>query len=176
VHEAPALLRPEDIQRAFREELPPLRRAAVLSWVAFTITFGVVRGITYSIRDGRGPFHDVSAGGMHLHHYLWGIGLLAGIGGIAVRGEDETRRHPAVAISYGTGLALVVDEFALLLDLRDVYWLRQGRVSVDLGIGVVALGGTALAAGPMLRRLAGPLLGPVGGRDSDGPPADGSAR
>jgi hypothetical protein len=176
VQEAFALPRPADVQRAFREELPPLRRAAVLSWLAFTLTFGVVRGITYSIRDGRGPFHDVSAGGMHVHHYLWGIGLLAGIGGIAVRGEDETRRHPAVAISYGTGLALIVDEFALLLDLRDVYWLRQGRVSVDLGIGVVALGGTALAAGPMLRRLAGPLLGSFGGRGSDGRPSDSSAR
>jgi hypothetical protein len=164
VHEAPALPRPADVHRAFREELPPLQRAAVLSWLAFTITFGLVRGITYSIRDGRGPFHDVSADGMHLHHYLWGIGLLAGVGGIAVRGEDETRRHPAVAISYGTGLALIVDEFALLLDLRDVYWLRQGRVSVDLGIGVVGLGGTALAAGPMLRRLASPLVQRFGRR------------
>ena len=153
-----AVPRPEDVQRAFREELSPLRRSAVLSWLAFAVTFGLVRAVTYSIRDGRGPFHDVSAGGMHLHHYLWGIGLLTGVGGIAVRGEDETRRHPAVALSYGTGLALIVDEFALLLDLRDVYWLRQGRVSVDLGIGVVALGGTALAAGPMLRRLTRPLI------------------
>jgi hypothetical protein len=159
-----ALPRPADVQRAFHEELPPLRRAAVLSWLAFTITFGSVRAITYSIKNDRGPFHDVSAGGMHLHHYLWGIGLLVGVGGIAVRGEDETRRHPAVALSYGTGLALIVDEFALLLDLRDVYWLRQGRVSVDLGIAVVALGGTAFAAGPMLRRLARPLLGRFGGR------------
>jgi hypothetical protein len=170
VPEAPAIPRPEDVQRAFREELPPLRRAALLSWVAFTVTFGVVRGITYSIRDGRGPFHDVSAGGMHLHHYLWGIGLLAGIGGIAVRGDDETRRHPAVAVSYGTALALIVDEFALLLDLRDVYWLRQGRVSLDLGIGTVALGGTALAAGPVLRRLARPFLGRSGGRGGGRPP------
>jgi hypothetical protein len=150
--------RPEDVHRAFREELPPLRRAVLLSWLAFTITFGAVRAVTYSIRDDRGPFHDVSAGRIHLHHYLWGIGLLSAVGGIAVRGEDRTRRHPAVALSYGTGLALIVDEFALLLDLRDVYWLRQGRVSVDLGVGVVGLGGSALAAGPMLRRLGRPLL------------------
>jgi hypothetical protein len=164
VQQAPALPRPDDVQRAFREELPPPRRAALLSWLAFTGTFGAVRAITYSIRDGRGPFHNVSAGGMHLHHYLWGIGLLAAVGGIAVRGEDRTRRHPAVALSYGTGLALIVDEFALLLDLRDVYWLRQGRVSVDLGIGVVGLGGSALAAGPALRRLARPLAGSLAAR------------
>jgi hypothetical protein len=158
VQDAPLVPRPVDVQRAFREELPPLRRAALLSWLAFTITFGAVRAVTYSIRDDRGPFHDVSAGRIHLHHYLWGIGLLSAVGGIAVRGEDRTRRHPAVALSYGTGLALIVDEFALLLDLRDVYWLRQGRVSVDLGIGVVGLGGSALAAGPMVRRLVRPLL------------------
>jgi hypothetical protein len=176
VQQGPALPRPVDVQRAFREELPPPRRAAVLSWLAFTITFGAVRAITYSIRDDRGPFHDVSAGGLHLHHYLWGIGLLAGVGGVAVRGEDRTRKHPAVAISYGTGLALIVDEFALLLDLRDVYWLRQGRVSVDLGVGVVALGGTALAAGPMLRRLAHPLRERFGGRRQPLRPADRSTR
>ncbi len=121
--------------RAFREDLPPLRRAAVLSWLAFTATFGTVRAVTCSIRNGRGPFRDVTPGGVHLHHHLWGIALLSGIGGVAVRGEDRTRRHPLVALGHGTGMALVVDEFALLLDLRDVYWQRQGRVSVDVGIG-----------------------------------------
>jgi hypothetical protein len=154
VQETAVLPTPAEVRRAFHEELPPLRRAAVLSWLAFCTTFGAVRTITYSIRDGHGPFRDVTPGGMHLHHYLWGIGLLAGVGGVAVRGEDRARRHPVVALSYGTGVALIVDEFALLLDLRDVYWLRQGRVSVDVGIGIVGLGGTALAAGPMLRRLA----------------------
>jgi hypothetical protein len=154
VDQVPVLPTAAEVHRAFREELPPLRRAAVLSWLAFSTTFGVVRAITYSIRDGRGLFHDVTPGGMHLHHYLWGIAMLAGVGGIAVRGDDRTRRHPAVALGYGTGLALIVDEFALLLDLQDVYWLRQGRVSVDIGVGVVAVDGTVLAAGPMLRRLA----------------------
>jgi hypothetical protein len=80
--------------------------------------------------------------------------MLTGIGGVAVRGEDRTRRHPAVALLYGTALALIVDEFALLLDLQDVYWAKQGRISVDLGVGVVAAGGTTLAALPVLRRLA----------------------
>jgi len=48
---------------------------------------------------------------------LWGITMLAGVGGVAVHGEDRTRRHPTVALTYGAGLALIVDEFALLLDL-----------------------------------------------------------
>jgi hypothetical protein len=140
---------------AFRSELDPGQRSALLSWLAFTATFGAVRGITYSIRAGRGPFRNLSVGGEHLHHYMWGIGMLAGVGGVAVRGEDRHRRHPLVALSYGAGLALIVDEFALLLDLKDVYWARQGRISVDLGVGGIALAGTYFAALPVLRKLAG---------------------
>jgi hypothetical protein len=58
-----------------------------------------------------------------------------------------------VATSYGAGLALIIDEFALLLDLRDVYWAKEGRISVDLGVGLVAAGGTVFSAIPVLRRL-----------------------
>ena len=135
------------------EVLDPCQRSALISWLAFTATFGTVRGITYSIRSGRGPFGNLSLGGEHLHHYLWGIGLLAGVGAIAVRGDERLRQHPVVAVSYGSGLALIVDEFALLLDLRDVYWARQGRISVDLGIGGVAVAGSYFACLPVLRSL-----------------------
>ena len=72
---------------------------------------------------------------------MWGIGVPSGVGVVAVRGEERHRRHPAVAVSYGSGLALIVDEFALLLDLRHVYWARQGRISIDIGVGGIALGG-----------------------------------
>ena len=142
-----------DLDTAFREELDATQRSALLSWLSFSTTFGAVRGITYSIRAGRGPFHNISAGGEHLHHYMWGIGMLAGVGAIAVHGDERARRHPAVALSYGSGLALIVDEFALLLDLKDVYWAKQGRISVDLGIGGIATAGSYFAALPVLRRL-----------------------
>ena len=140
---------------AFQRDLGPGQRAALVSWLAFTGTFGVTRGITYSIRAGRGPFRNMSAGGEHLHHYLWGIGLLAGVGAVAVRGEERLRRHPGVAVSYGSGLALIADEFALLLDLKDVYWARQGRISVDVGVGGIALAGSYFAALPLLRAVRG---------------------
>jgi hypothetical protein len=133
--------------------LDPRQRSALISWLAFTATFATVRGITYSIRAGRGPFRNLSLGGEHVHHYLWGIGLLAGVGAIAVRGDERLRQHPVVAVSYGSGLALIIDEFALLLDLRDVYWARQGRISVDLGIGGVAVAGSYFASLPLLRSL-----------------------
>jgi hypothetical protein len=144
---------PGAIYRAYQEELGAGQRSALLSWLAFTGSFAGLRALTYSIRAGRGPFRNVAIGGEHVHHYMWGIGLLSAIGAVAVRGEEHHRRHPAVAVSYGSGLALIVDEFALLLDLEDVYWARQGRISVDIGIGGIALAGCYFAALPVLRRL-----------------------
>ena len=84
---------------------------------------------------------------------MWGIGILTGVGAVAVRGEEKHRRHPAVALSYGAGLVVIVDEFALLLDLQDVYWAKQGRISVDVGVSGIALAGSYFAALPVLRRL-----------------------
>ncbi len=135
-------------------DLDPAQRSALISWLAFTGTFGAVRAITYSIRFGKGPFRNVSLGGEHLHHYMWGIGLLAAVGAVAVRGDERARRHPIVGLSYGTGLALIVDEFALLLDLQDVYWARQGRVSVDVAVGGIAAAGSYFAGLPFLRAIA----------------------
>ena len=149
----------DDVRRAFREELGPGQRSALISWLAFTGTFAGLRAVTYSIRDGKGPFRNISVGGEHLHHYMWGIGLLSGVGAIAVHGDEEHRRHPGVAVTYGSGLALIVDEFALLLDLKDVYWAKQGRISIDLGVGGIALAGSYFAALPVLRRLRRELRG-----------------
>ena len=142
----------EEVQAAFREELNPARRGVVLGWSSFTATFAAVRGITYCIKNGRGPFRNVSIGGTHIHHYLWGISLLAGVGGTAVRGNLR-KPHATIPLAYGAGLALIVDEFALLLDLEDVYWAEEGRVSIDLGISTISAVGTGLAAGPVIRRL-----------------------
>jgi hypothetical protein len=144
---------PADVRRAFRDDLDAGQRSALLSWLAFTATFGAVRGITYSIKNGKGPFGNLSVGGEHLHHYMWGIGLVSGVGGVAVHGDEAHRRHPLVALSYGAGLALIVDEFALLLDLKDVYWAKQGRISVDLGVGGSSLAGSYFAALPLVRAL-----------------------
>jgi hypothetical protein len=144
---------PDAVRRAYYEELGPGERSALLSWLAFTGTFAGLRALTYSIRVGKGPFRNISVGGEHLHHYMWGIGLLSGVGAVAVRGEERHRRHPGVAVSYGAGLALIVDEFALLLDLRDVYWARQGRISIDIGVGGISVAGSYFAALPVLRRL-----------------------
>jgi hypothetical protein len=147
-----------EVREAFHTELDTGQQSALISWLAFTAMFGTVRGITHAIRAGKGPFRNLSLGGEHLHHYMWGIGILAGVGGVAVRGTEELRRHPVTAVAYGTGLALIVDEFALLLDLEDVYWAKQGRISVDLAVGGSSLAGTYFAALPVLRKVTGRRL------------------
>ena len=141
------------LRRVLRDDLDQGQRAALASWVSFATTFAAVRGVTYSIRAGKGPFRNLSAGGEHLHHYLWGIAMLAGVGAVAVHGEERYRSHPVVATSYGSGLALIVDEFALLLDLKDVYWARQGRISVDIGIGGIAAAGSYFAMLPVVHGM-----------------------
>jgi hypothetical protein len=141
------------VRTAIREELHPRRQSAFVGWSAFTATFAAARAITYSIRSGRGPFHDITTGKRHLHHYLWGILTLSLVGAVGIAGEERIRRHPVLSAAYGTALALIVDEFALLLDLKDVYWAKEGRVSVDLAVGVIASTGSVLAGLPILRRL-----------------------
>jgi hypothetical protein len=143
-----------DIRDAFSSELDAGQQSALISWLAFTGTFSGVRGVTHAIRAGKGPFRNLSVGGEHLHHYMWGIGMLTGVGAVAVRGEEKLRRHPVTALTYGAGLALIVDEFALLLDLQDVYWAKQGRVSVDVGIGGSSLVASYFAALPLIREVA----------------------
>jgi hypothetical protein len=143
-----------DIRGAFGSELDTGQQSVLISWLAFTGTFSGVRGITHAIRAGKGPFRNLSVGGEHLHHYMWGIGMLAGVGAVAVRGNEKLRRHPVTALAYGAGLALIVDEFALLLDLKDVYWAKEGRISVDVGIGSSSLVGSYFAGLPVLREVA----------------------
>ena|SRR5438132_3858706 len=129
-----------------RQNLSYRRRSALRMLISFIVTFGLIRLLTYAIHRDLGPFHDVVIGGgangsLHIHHYVWGILLLAVCGFLALS-LDAPTWHPILAIPFGIGLALVIDEFALLLQLKDVYWAQQGRVSVDVGIlatGLLAL-------------------------------------
>ena len=143
-----------DLHAAYAQDLDPHQRSAFTSWLAFTTTFGGVRTVTHAIRAGRGPFRNLSVGGEHLHHYIWGILGLSAIGAVAVRGDKAAVQHPLVATAYGSSLGLIVDEFALLLDLRDVYWQKQGRVSVDVGAITIGTAGIYFTALPLARQYA----------------------
>jgi hypothetical protein len=147
------LVTPGELKQAYNEDLEPAQKSGLISWLAFTLTFVVARVITHSIKGGSKEIHNVSVGGLHLHHYLWGILTVSAVGGTAIHCDDRVRRHPATAAAYGAGLALIVDEFALLLDLKDVYWAKQGRDSVDLAIGLISTTGSVLVGLPIIHRL-----------------------
>ena len=112
--------------------------------LAFLLTFLAVRGITHAIRSGRVKlFKNVEHGGVHVHHLVWGILLLLLTGYLALA-FDPDRWREELAILFGIGAALTLDEFALWLRLQDVYWERQGRTSVDAVVVVATLAGLIL--------------------------------
>lgn len=125
-------------------------RAAFLSWASFTVTFAGVRTLTHWIRSGHGPRGGgMRLGGHHFHHYNIGIALLSGLAGYSLRRGVEPGSGPLRPVVFGFANALIADEAALLLDLEDVYWLPQGRVSVDLAAATIGVGGLAVAAQPL---------------------------
>jgi hypothetical protein len=114
------------------------REARFLIALAFLVTFGIVRFITYAIRYHRLPFlHDnVTKSGLYIHHMVYGIFIVLIVGYLAIAfPERQGMRLVVLALLYGIGTALTLDEFALWLNLRDVYWAKQGRESVDIAIG-----------------------------------------
>lgn len=149
---SPASL-PRRLAHAWERHATPRRRAGLAVWGAFGVTFGVTRAITYSLR-ARGGSGGIVVRGRHIHHYNFGIALLAIVGAAAVQGDSSTRTHDGLATAYGAGLALIVDELALLLDLQDVYWANDGRKSVDAAVLVIAAGGLYLTAAPFWRAAA----------------------
>jgi hypothetical protein len=141
------------MRRAYGDHVGPGEQSLLVAWSSFTTTFAATRALTHWIRSGHGPASGgMSVGGRHFHHYNIGIALLAAIGGIALRGEERHRKHPLTATAYGAANALIVDELMLLLDLKDVYWAKDGRTSVDTAVGLIGLGGVYLAAIPFWQR------------------------
>ncbi len=128
------------------------RERLFLASIGFLITFGTVRGITAMIRAGVGPFHNVTSGGLHIHHLVWGILLLLIVGYVWLSeiGVGSNWVASLTALAFGVAAALTLDEFALWLNLQDVYWERQGRESIDavlLFAGALSLG---IWGGPFL--------------------------
>ena len=134
------------------------RQRLFVATVSFFLTFGGVRGVVYCITHQIPPFHFVIMEGRHIHHLVFGILILLGVGyawlaeiGVGA-GASSLLASRLLSILYGVGAALTLDEFALWLNLRDVYWSREGRSSID----AVVLFGALLAAGawgaPLLSR------------------------
>jgi hypothetical protein len=137
--------------------------------VAFSLTLGAARASTHVLRasGGRpvGPFRNVSVGRRHIHHFVPGIALAFVAGGTSILSRNE-RLDPWLAVPFGAGAALTLDESALLLLLDDVYWTEEGVVSVQIALGAMALLSAGAVTLRMLRRGEREVLGspeqPVG--------------
>jgi hypothetical protein len=107
---------------------------------SFVVTFLSVRGVTYLLRHRSrvGPFRNVRLGRRHIHHFVPGIvvAFAAGAAAIVTRNEDI---EPYLAVPFGVGMGLTLDESALLLELEDVYWTSEGLLSVQITLAVTAL-------------------------------------
>ncbi|KOT29440.1 membrane protein [Streptomyces caelestis] len=128
-----------------RNIIEPGKLPLLLALAAFVLTFVVTRTITRLIRAGKGPFGNVTAGELHIHHVVPGVVLtvVGGFGAVASGGEGL---GPALAaVLFGIGAGLVLDEFALILHLDDVYWTEAGRKSVEAVVLTAALVGLLLA-------------------------------
>jgi hypothetical protein len=131
------------------------RERLFLASLGFLVTFGIVRGITHLIKAGIGPFHNVSSGGLHIHHLVWGILMLLVVGYIWLIEEGITSSwlSSITAIAFGVGAALTLDEFALWLNLQDVYWTGPGRESIDAVVIFAGLLSVGIWGGPFLREV-----------------------
>jgi hypothetical protein len=117
----------------------------------FLGSFALVRLSTWGIRDEWWPFRNVSVGGRHIHHFVPGIVIAFASGTTALLTDDEVLEE-RLAVTTGIGMGMTFDEAALLLDLRDVYWTRQGLLSVQLSLGATAILSIAILTQRMLRR------------------------
>jgi hypothetical protein len=131
---------------AYREGIVDTgRESQFLFFVAFLLTFGFIRTSAHMIRAQVSWWPgNVEVGGTHIHHLVWGILLLLTFGwiGVAVHPPDPWRE--IIAIVFGIGAGLTLDEFALWLNLKDVYWSKQGRRSIDAVIIVTGVTGMLL--------------------------------
>ena len=137
--------------------IAPGRQPLVWCLVAFICTFLITRLIVRYIRahpsdpDAPGGAkqpkwwqpRNLSVGGFHLHHVVIGVVLVlvSGMTMVAMAVDGTVGQFTVAAVFFGIGAALVLDEFALILHLQDVYWSEDGRTSVDAVFVAVAVAG-----------------------------------
>ena len=131
-------LRLPRISKLFVQEMPDQpRRRLFLAAVSFALVFAAARTLAYVNFHHIGPFYDIYIQGRHIHHLVWGILilLLVGYEWLLDAGGGATPRSVLIsrltAVLYGAGAALTLDEFALWLNLEDIYWSPEGRASID---------------------------------------------
>jgi hypothetical protein len=121
------------------------REAQFLFFIAFLLTFAFIRTSAHMIRAQVSWWPgNVSVGGTHIHHLVWGILLLLIFGWIGVAVVPDSPWGEISAVMFGIGTGLTLDEFALWLNLKDVYWDKEGRRSIDAVIIAIAFTGLVM--------------------------------
>ncbi len=120
---------------------------------SFVLTFLVARSIAWTLRARPtfGPFRNLQVGRRHIHHFVPGIVLAFGAGGVGIVSRNQGL-EPWLAVPFGAGAGLTLDESALLLELDDVYWSEEGILSVQITLAVTALLASLALAARFLRR------------------------
>jgi hypothetical protein len=113
--------------------------ATFLLLASFVTIFISARAISFGLRrrESVGPFRNLNVGRSHIHHFVPGILLMMLSGGAAILTRDEDL-EPKLAVFFGAGMGMTLDESALLLQLEDVYWTREGLVGVQIALGTAA--------------------------------------
>jgi hypothetical protein len=119
---------------------PAQENALFNLFASFVISLVASRAIAFALRDRRrlGPFRNVKVGRRHIHHFVPGIVLAFVSGAIAIVTRNEDL-EPKLAVLFGAGMGMTMDEAALLLELDDVYWTEEGLLSVQIGAGLASL-------------------------------------
>jgi hypothetical protein len=124
----------DDIRAAYDREIQvPGKEIHFLVLIAFVCSFGFIRGSAHMIRAQVSWWlgNVETKGGTHVHHLVWGILLLLVMGYLGLAVDPSSPWLELVAIAFGIGMGLTMDEFALWLNLQDVYWAPKGRQSID---------------------------------------------
>jgi hypothetical protein len=132
----------DDITAAYDREIQvPGKEIHFLILIAFVCSFGFIRGSAHMIRAQVSwwPGNVETKGGTHIHHLVWGILLLLAMGYLGLAVDLASPWLELVAIAFGIGMGLTLDEFALWVNLSDVYWKEQGRQSIDAVVITTAL-------------------------------------
>jgi hypothetical protein len=132
----------DGITEAYRAQIETSgKEIHFLILLAFLATFGFIRTSAHMIRAQVSwwPGNVQTSGGTHIHHLVWGILLLLAMGYLGLALEPASPWLELIAIGFGIGMGLTLDEFALWLNLEDVYWSRKGRQSIDAVIVTTSL-------------------------------------
>ncbi len=128
------------------------REAALFNlFSGFVGAFAWARLSTAGIRWGWWPFGNVNVRGRHIHHFVPGIALAFVSGGVGIVSENRDL-ETLMAIPFGAGIGLTMDEAALLVDLQDVYWLPRGRFSIQVSSATASVLGATILGMRLLRR------------------------